>query len=176
MEHPEIKTERLLLRCFKLTDTKQVQALAGNFNVSKTTLNIPYPYKDGMAEEWIRTEQNYFDNNSQVTFAITDKLTGALMGAISLLSIKDKKAGIGYWIGEPFWSKGYCTEATAALIDYAFSKRRLVKLVAEHLSSNPASGKVMKKVGMHHVATKRIKDRFSNTVDVEIYQIQNSFQ
>lgn len=153
MEHPEIETERLLLRNFNIEEANQVQALAGNFNVSKTTLNIPHPYKNGIAEEWIRAEQRNFENKVQMTFVISDKQSDILIGAISLLSIKDKKAGIGYWIGEPFWGKGYCTEATQALIDYSFSKLGLKKLVAEHLRTNPASGKVMKKAGMHYVAS-----------------------
>ena len=174
MEQPEINTERLLLRGFLNKDAKRVQELAGNFKVSKATLNIPHPYKDGMAEEWIKTHQKGFEENSQVTFAITNNQTNELIGAISLIAIKEKQAEIGYWIGEPFWGKGYCTEATKALINYSFTKRGLIKLVADHLSSNPASGKVMKKAGMYHVASKQMKDRFSNVVDAETYEIQNT--
>jgi ribosomal-protein-alanine N-acetyltransferase len=62
MIQPDLKTERLLLRRFRLDDASDVQKLAGNVNVSKMTLNIPYPYKPGMSEEWISSHQ---DNWSQ---------------------------------------------------------------------------------------------------------------
>ncbi len=176
MEQPEINTKRLLLRSFLNKDAKHVQELAGNFKIAKTTLNIPHPYKDGMAKEWIKTHQKKFEENSQITFAITSKKTNHLIGSISLMAIKEKQAEIGYWIGEPFWGQGYCTEATKALINYAFTKQGLIKLVADHLSSNSASGKVMKKSGIHRVASKQIKDRFGNLVDSEIYEIQNTTQ
>ncbi len=53
MTQPDLKTERLLLRRFRADDASEVRKLAGNENVSKMTLNIPFPYKPGMAEEWI---------------------------------------------------------------------------------------------------------------------------
>ena len=55
MRQPELTTNRLLLRNFKLDDAPEIESLAGNYNVSKTTLNIPFPYLPGMAEEWINT-------------------------------------------------------------------------------------------------------------------------
>ncbi len=174
MKQPELKTERLILRSFQKEDATQVQELAGNYDVSKTTINIPHPYKDGMAEEWIKTHQKGFEDNVNITFAITNNRNNKLMGAISIIAIEEKQAEIGYWIGEPFWGKGYCTEATKALINYSFTELGLIKLFAEHLSSNPASGKVMKKAGMHHIASKKMKDRFRNLVDAEIYEIQNT--
>jgi hypothetical protein len=50
MKQPDIETERLILMPFILSDGPQVQKLAGSRNVSKSTLNIPFPYEDGMAE------------------------------------------------------------------------------------------------------------------------------
>ena len=57
MKQPEVNTKRLLLRGFLNKDAKDVQALAGNFKIAKTTLNIPHPYRDGMAKKWIETHQ-----------------------------------------------------------------------------------------------------------------------
>ena len=174
MDQTEINTERLLLRSFQKKDAKYVQVLAGNFNVSKTTINIPYPYKNGMAEEWIKTHKEGFDSNTEITFAIINNQNSELIGAINLIAIKEKRAEIGYWIGEPFWGRGYCTEAVKSLIDYSFTQLNLIKLVAEHLSSNPASGKVMKKSGMYHVKSIQVNDRFSKVAKAETYEIQNT--
>jgi RimJ/RimL family protein N-acetyltransferase len=57
-------------------------------------------------------------------------------------------AELGYWIGVRYWNKGYCTEAAQAVIDYAFAERGLNRVHARHFASNPASGRVMAKLGM----------------------------
>ena len=54
---PTIETERLTLRPFRLSDASDIQRLAGERDIAVTTMNIPHPYKDGMAEEWIASEE-----------------------------------------------------------------------------------------------------------------------
>lgn len=169
MIQPAIKTKRLLLRQFKLEDAKVVQYLAGNKNVSESTLNIPYPYEDGMAEEWISSQTQSWKNGTGVIYAITEKSSNNLLGTVSLVSIEDSQAELGYWVGEPYWKKGYCTEAAKALIEYAFTRLGIVKVVAEHLSSNPASGRVMEKIGMRHVNQIQKPDRNGKKTKIEFY-------
>ena len=52
-ERPTIKTERLILGPYTLDDAPELQRLIGDRDIASTTLNIPHPYEDGMAEEWI---------------------------------------------------------------------------------------------------------------------------
>lgn len=87
-KQPIIKTERLILRPFDVSDSKRVQELAGDVKVAKTTLNIPYPYEDGMAEVWINTHIDSFNKGSDITYAVVKKDTNELIGAISLMAIK----------------------------------------------------------------------------------------
>ena len=84
---PTLETERLILRPFRPEDAAEVQQLAGDRAVADTVLNIPHPYEDGMAEEWISRHQEMFDEDKGVTFAVTGKEDGRLMGAISLMGI-----------------------------------------------------------------------------------------
>jgi len=70
IRQPELMTQRLLLRCFNLDDASEVQELAGNLNVSKTTLTIPYPYEFAMAEEWIGTHQEKWESKTGLVYAI----------------------------------------------------------------------------------------------------------
>jgi RimJ/RimL family protein N-acetyltransferase len=70
---PQITTQRLSLRPFTPEDAKDVQNLAGNKNVSEQTLNIPYPYRDGMAEAWISDQTHNWNSGTEVIYAITDK-------------------------------------------------------------------------------------------------------
>ena len=165
-----IETERLLLKPFILDDAKSVQELAGNYNVAKTTSNIPHPYKNGMAEEWIMTHSPAWEEKSSVTYAIFSKLTNNLIGAIGLVGIKGTKGGMGYWIGEPYWNQGYCTEATKAFLDFCFNTMKLESVEAEHLVSNPASGRVMEKAGMVYKTSKEIEDRDGTKAEINIYE------
>ncbi len=103
-ESPEIKTERLLLRPFELSDADDIQRLAGDKAIADTTLNIPHPYEDGMAEEWIATHRPKFEAGELVNFAIVSKASNELMGAIGLIIVPQfERAELGYWIGKPFW-------------------------------------------------------------------------
>jgi RimJ/RimL family protein N-acetyltransferase len=52
-ERPTLKTKRLILRPHTLDDAKELQRLIGDRAIADTTTNIPHPYEDGMAEEWI---------------------------------------------------------------------------------------------------------------------------
>lgn len=159
-KQPNIKTERLILRPFELNDASTVQQLVGDPTIADTTLNIPHPYQDGMAEGWIAAHQPQFETGTSVVFAITLRTTGALIGSIGLgIERRHDRAELGYWIGVPYWGKGYCTEAGYALFTYAFNELLLNRILACHFTRNPASGKVMQKLGMiqEGIARKSVK-------------------
>jgi RimJ/RimL family protein N-acetyltransferase len=174
MIQPDLRTERLLLRRFRLDDASEVEKLAGNINVSRMTLNIPYPYKPGMAEEWISSHQENWEAKACITYAIVKLDSDQLLGAISFVRIDGSEGELGYWIGEQYWGMGYCTEAARELIQFSFQNLGLDKIVAEHLTSNPASGKVMEKAGMGHVLTTRKFDRYGKKASMEVYEIRNT--
>jgi len=146
---PDLETDRLLLRPFELSDAPRVKELAGDRAIADTTLNIPHPYEDGMAEEWISTHQPKFESGELANRAIVLESTGELIGAIGMtVANRFNRAELGYWIGKEYWSQGYCTEGAKAMIGYGFREMGLHKIVASHLTRNPASGRVMQKIGM----------------------------
>ncbi len=149
MHLPNIETKRLILRPFNLEDAEEVQRLAGDVEIAKTTLNIPHPYEDRMAEEWIGRHVEEYEKGNGLALAITHREEKCLIGAIGLIINKDYDIGsLGYWIGKTYWNKGYCTEAAKAICEYGFQNIGLHKIYATHLKINPASGKVMQKIGM----------------------------
>ena len=78
------------------------------------------------------------------------------MGAISLdLNLEHKRAELGYWVGLPFWGRGYATEAGRAMLDYGFDEIGLNRIEALYLLRNPASGRVLDKLGMMHEGVRR---------------------
>jgi RimJ/RimL family protein N-acetyltransferase len=169
---PPIRSGRLLLRRFAAGDADEVSRLAGNRNVSATTLNIPYPYEAGVAEQWIGGHARNWATRSSANWAIVVDDSQTLAGAISLTWIERSTAELGYWIGEPFWGRGYCSEAARAVIEFAFAELEIERIVAEHLRTNPASGRVMQKAGMRHAGSARRRDRNRNRVEMEIYEIR----
>lgn len=144
-----LTTDRLELRPFRPSDAADVQRLAGDPDVARTTLNVPHPYEDGMAEAWIETHAEQREAGTNLVYAIADRATGALIGTINVVISKAHERGeLGYWIGKRFWGQGYCTEAARALVDCCFDRLGLNRVFAHHLEGNPASGRVMEKVGM----------------------------
>jgi [ribosomal protein S5]-alanine N-acetyltransferase len=138
VQQPVITTERLVLRPFTLADAAEVQRLAGDPQVSGTTLNIPHPYPDGAAEEWIAGHAPAWAARSSVTFAIVTH-AGELRGAIGLaLRATHQRAEVGYWIGRPWWGQGLATEAVNAMLAFAFHDLQLNRVQATHLIRNPA--------------------------------------
>lgn len=149
MPQPSLDTVRLILRPFRLGDAPAVQELAGERIIADTTLNIPHPYEDGMAEEWIGAHESGYEDGKIATFAIVLRDDAKLAGAIGLRIERGlNKAELGYWIGRPFWNLGYATEATMAILAFGFDELRLNRIQAGHLARNPSSGRVMQKAGM----------------------------
>ena len=151
-EHPQpsLETKRLRLRPFTPADAAEVQRLAGDPLVAATTLTIPHPYPNGAAEEWIASHGSGWASGRKAVYAVT-MAEGRLVGAVSLaLTPAHASAELGYWIAAGAWGRGYATEAAAALCGYAFDALSVHRIEARHFLHNPASGRVMEKLGMRH--------------------------
>jgi RimJ/RimL family protein N-acetyltransferase len=88
---------------------------------------------------------------------MTLKDSGELIGCMAIegISKHHRKGEIAYWVAIDHWSKGYCTEAGHAVVKYAFEQWGLNKITSRHKATNPASGKVMQKLGMTYEGTLR---------------------
>jgi len=170
MPRPTLTTERLVLRPFALSDAPAVQRLAGDREIAANTLLIPHPYPEGAAEEWIKGHDEQSPNQ---IFAISLRGEGEAMGAIGLhVERKHERAEIGYWLGVPYWGHGYTTEAARAVVGYAFAEGGINRVFAYHFRRNPASGRVLQKIGMRHEGTlRRHLKKWDAYVDLECYGI-----
>jgi len=173
---PRLESERLLLRPFDLDDAANVRELAGHRDVASTTLFVPHPYEDGMAEQWISTHQPRFELGELSNFAITLKSEQALIGVIDLtIESEHQRAELGYWIGRQYWGQGYCTEAAQLVLQHGFDDLGLNRIAAHHMSRNPASGRVLKKIGMQHEGhLKQHVKKWKIFENVECYAILNN--
>ncbi|MBK8004077.1 MAG: GNAT family N-acetyltransferase [Gemmatimonadetes bacterium] len=151
---PTLATPRLVLRPFHASDAAEVQRLAGDREVSATTLRLPHPYPDGLAEAWIATHAEDWRRGLAARFAITRD--GVLLGAIGLeLTPEHDRGELGYWLGRAFWGQGYATEAARAVVRFGFELLHLHRIQAHHFVRNPASGRVLLKAGLRSEGVRR---------------------
>ena len=146
---PVLETARLVLRPYRMSDAADLQRLAGDRRIAATTATIPHPYPDGAAEAFIGAQDARWRDGTHLTCAITERGVDALVGAVGLVfAAEHARAELGYWIAVPAWGRGYATEASVALCDYGFATLGLHRIEARHVAGNPASGAVMRKLGM----------------------------
>jgi RimJ/RimL family protein N-acetyltransferase len=151
MEHPLLRTQRLVLRRLQAGDAPVVAELAGDRAVADTTRSIPHPYPLSAAEEWIGGYAERFGRGAAVDFAVTLADDGRLLGCTGLLLERsDARAELGYWIGRPYWNRGFAREAAAAIVAFAFGELGLNRVYAYCMRRNPASRRVLERVGLVH--------------------------
>jgi RimJ/RimL family protein N-acetyltransferase len=173
---PTLQTKRLFLRRFELSDGEDLRKLVGDRAIADTTLRIPHPYEVGMAEEWILTQRPRFEAGEEVVFAVVLRESGQLIGGMGLvIEGQFRRAELGYWIGRPYWGNGYCTESGRAILEYGFQSLNLNRIHAYHFKRNPASGRVMQKLGMKHEGSSpQHIMKWGVFEDIELYGILRS--
>jgi ribosomal-protein-alanine N-acetyltransferase len=150
---PTLRTSRLTLRPFVPSDAPAVQRLAGAREVALNTLTIPHPYPEGAAEGWIASQRDEYENGMLHNFAIV--AAGEVVGSIGLMMKGQRIAEIGYWIGVPYWGRGYASEAGEELIRHGFEDLGFERIFAGYYARNAASGRVLQKLGMVYEGTLR---------------------
>ena len=104
---PTLTTTRLILRPFTLDDAPTVRENVGKWDVARTIPNMPHPYEEGMAEEWIGTHAARYDNGEGISLAITLRADGLLIGGVGLrINAAFRSAEIGYWVSPARWDRG----------------------------------------------------------------------
>src|SRR3982751_3666823 len=105
-----LETSRLILREWIESDISELVPLIGAREVADTTLRIPYPYDEEHARKFIAS----VPKGNELRLAIRLRGDGRLVGGIGLHpNMEHQRAELGYWIGVPFWGKGYATRRRA---------------------------------------------------------------
>lgn len=161
-----LHTSRLVLRPLTEDDAGIVVQLAGEWQVATKTGRIPYPYELEMALDFIHAQQK--SNEREVIFAVCRQSDGALLGCVGA-NFEADSAELGYWFGQAYWGQGFATEAAQALLQYVFSLARIKQMTSSHLLNNPASGRVLKKLGFIEVAREIVNWRNEGQVELVKY-------
>ncbi len=138
-----IATERLALRPFRRADAAEFARLAGDWAVASMTSDIPHPLTKQQATAWLRP------GRGEVRFAI--ELRGQLIGGTGFYRRRSGAAEVGFWLGRPWWGRGYATEATLAAMSYGLRRHRIPGYTSSHFVDNRASANVLRKLGFEAV-------------------------
>ena len=167
--HPALETARLILRPYSARDIPELLPLIGSLEVARTTLRIPHPYSEEDARNFLASIQA----EEEVRLGITLRIDGRLIGGVGLrLNSPHRHAELGYWLGVAYWGKGYATEAAREMLCYGFESLGLHRIFATCFPHNPASGRILKKIGMQFEGCQRQHLlKWGQFVDSELYGI-----
>ena len=139
------RTERLLLRPGWLEDAPALRQAIADEGIVRNLATAPWPYGQSDAEAFLGREPKA-DEASCLIFLRTEGAP-ALVGGIGFARTPDDELEFGYWIARPWWGRGIATEAGRAVIANARDSLRVPRFVAGHFLDNPASGRVLQKLG-----------------------------
>ncbi|QNN24163.1 GNAT family N-acetyltransferase [Planctomycetales bacterium ZRK34] len=143
---PVLTSEQLILRPFETADVALVSRYAADPAVADRVSRSAIEYQS--PEQWIDQQHVNFEEANYLTLAITQRAGGQLLGCITQTHYEaDEHAELDYWIAKPYWNRGYATEAGRLMLDYTFDCWQLRRVFACHFATNPASGRVLEKLG-----------------------------
>lgn len=151
-----IKTERLMLRKWKETDAESLFEYAKDPEVGLIAGWPPH----GSKEESLDVIKNVL--NGAECYAICEKENGKAIGSIELklnghtdMTDRDDECELGYWLGKPFWGRGYMPEAAREIIRHGFEDLGMNTIWCGYYEGNQKSKRVQEKLGFvyHHTCT-----------------------
>jgi RimJ/RimL family protein N-acetyltransferase len=165
-----IRTKRLLLRPGWIEDAPALASAIGDEAILTKLARAPSPYRISDAE-WFLNQPHQAPLMPLLIFQRTHDMP-RLIGGTGLHD-QDGEAEIGYWLARDAWGQGYATEAGRAVINMARHSLRLKRIVSGHFIDNPASGRVLAKLGFR--ATGQIVGRENRargtTVPCKLYEL-----
>lgn len=147
MSETELRSDRLTLRRVRPQDSGPFTEAVADPRVHRMLASVPPGQTKAQTLAWIATHDRALAEDTGHFFAICAE-DAPLAGIISATRAStDDPFEIGYWLAPAAWGKGYCTEAGALLIRWLETARGVRALVAGHFVDNPASGRVLAKLG-----------------------------
>ncbi|MEM1064506.1 MAG: GNAT family N-acetyltransferase [Pseudomonadota bacterium] len=143
----EIATERLRLRPLKEADWRRLQQIGGVPEVARMMLRLTVPWPEEQVKHWIAGARYHGRPGYRLAITLAN---GALIGAAGF----GPDRSLSYMIDRRYWGRGYATEAIQAFIADIFARFPDVAAIeADHFADNPASGRVLEKLGFQRIGT-----------------------
>ena len=142
-----LDTARLRLRRLDTGDAAEVSRLLNDWEVVRTTSNLPFPYRLDDAEAFVAKTMSETAAGRAVVLAVEERVGGGLVGCVGA-TVNGDDAEIGYWIARDRWGKGYATEAVRRCLRLLFTSFGVSLVWATVMPGNPASRRVLEKAGL----------------------------
>ena len=173
---PELNTARLRLRRLTMSDASDIYRYSRDTEVARHVL---WDAHRSIADSrsYLRYMLRRYRNHEPASWGIEWRETGEIIGTIGFMWIQPDNASaeVGYSLSRNYWNRGVMTEALRVVIGHGFGSMNLNRIEAQHETTNPASGAVMRKCGMKKEGT--LHERLYNKgryVDVDLYAILKS--
>ncbi|MDO4867755.1 MAG: GNAT family N-acetyltransferase [Clostridia bacterium] len=170
---PDLNTPRLCLRKLTMHDAPDIYHYSRDTEVARHVLwEAHRSISDSRA--YLRYMLRRYRNHEPASWGIEYRQTGEIIGTIGFMWMQadNSAAEVGYSLSRDYWNQGLMTEALQAVIAHGFGTMNLNRIEAQHETTNPASGAVMRKCGMQKEGT--LRQRLFNKgryVDVDLYAI-----
>lgn len=170
---PDLTTPRLRLRRLTMRDAGDIYRYSRDPEVARHVLwEAHRSIADSRA--YLRYMLRRYRGHEPASWGIEYLATGRIIGTIGFMWIQEDNAAaeVGYSLAREYWNRGIMTEALGAVVQYGFDELGLNRIEAQHETTNPASGAVMRKCRMVREGT--LRSRLFNKgryVDVDLYAI-----
>ena len=151
------RTERLLLRPGWSADAPALFRAIADEGIVRNLANAPWPYRLADAEAFLSRERQPAEPATLIF--LRTSAAPELIGGIGFGRKPDGAIEFGYWLNRAHWGRGLATEAGRAVLAAARDSLRMKRIEAGHFLDNPASGRVLEKLGFR--PTGAIVPRFS---------------
>lgn len=163
----------LTIRTWRESDAADLAAALNNEHILNNLRDgLPYPYTEADALDYIRSMRS---SDPDETFAFAIALEDRAIGSIGVFrqqNIHRQTAEIGYYIAEPYWGKGYMTQAVRLACEYVFTRSDILRIYAEPFAHNSGSCRVLEKAGFRLEGTLRqnaVKN--GQVIDMKLYSL-----
>lgn len=153
--HPVLRSARLSLRAPEPADLDRLAHLANDAEIARMLERMPHPYSRADGEAWLA---GIGGDPAKLEFAIDDG--SGFIGALSLRGL-DETPVIGYWLGRPYWGRGYMSEAVGTALAWifgawifgawTFGARSAQAVEARVMTENSGSRNVLAKLGFRDI-------------------------
>jgi RimJ/RimL family protein N-acetyltransferase len=140
-----LDTGRLLLRPPQAADISHFMPLLGDYDVAANMSRVPHPYTEDDGCAFVVMARYERAAGRSFAFSVVRKRDGTYLGMCGIHP--QRSFELGYWIGKPYWGCGYATEAASRVVLFAFDALGAEAIVASCFADNPASGRVLAKLG-----------------------------
>ena len=163
-----VRTPRLTLRPGWIEDAADLARAIGHECVVRNLAMPPWPYPIEAAETFL----SHFGDPADPKFLVFEHQGGAirLIGGMGVGQHKDEPHELGYWLTPDAWGRGYATEAGQAVLRAARA-RGIRRVTASHFVDNPASARVLRKLGFR--PTGRIEPVYSRGRGAQVQSVRH---